>query len=98
MWSNDIKCEYMFMPPLKKLARKGLTTGYRTYHSYKALETKNNLAHRVSHTMSYLSCSDKVIKYIRQTKYNIHTPLLCITTTTTPMIILYKIIVHYMCS
>ena len=25
MWSNDIKCKYMFMFPLKKLARKGLT-------------------------------------------------------------------------
>ena len=24
MWSNDIKCKYMFMFPLKKLARKGL--------------------------------------------------------------------------
>ena len=25
MWSNDIKCEYMFMFPLKNLARKELT-------------------------------------------------------------------------
>ena len=25
MWSNDIKCEYMFMFPLKRLACKGLT-------------------------------------------------------------------------
>ena len=25
MWSNDIKCKYMFMLPLKNLARKGLT-------------------------------------------------------------------------
>ena len=24
MWSNDIKCKYMFMFPLKNLARKGL--------------------------------------------------------------------------
>ena len=24
MWSNDIKCKYMFMSPLKNLARKGL--------------------------------------------------------------------------
>ena len=23
MWSNDIKCKYMFMSPLKNLARKG---------------------------------------------------------------------------
>ena len=23
MWSNDIKCKYMFMFPLKNLARKG---------------------------------------------------------------------------
>ena len=25
MWSNDIKCKYMFMFPLKNLARKGLS-------------------------------------------------------------------------
>ena len=25
MWSNDIKCKYMFLFPLKNLARKGLT-------------------------------------------------------------------------
>ena len=25
MWRNDIKCKYMFMFPLKNLARKGLT-------------------------------------------------------------------------
>ena len=24
MWSNEIKCKYMFMFPLRKLARKGL--------------------------------------------------------------------------
>ena len=24
MWSNDIECKYMFMFPLKNLARKGL--------------------------------------------------------------------------
>ena len=24
MWINDIKCKYMFMTPLKNLARKGL--------------------------------------------------------------------------
>ena len=24
MWSNDIKCKYMFMFPLKNLARKGI--------------------------------------------------------------------------
>ena len=26
MWSNDIKCKYMFMFPLKNVARKGLNT------------------------------------------------------------------------
>ena len=26
MWSNDIKCKYMFMFPLKNLAHKGLKT------------------------------------------------------------------------
>ena len=24
MWMNDTKCKYMFMLPLKKIARKGL--------------------------------------------------------------------------
>ena len=28
MWSNDIKCKYMFMYPLKNLARKGLSNNY----------------------------------------------------------------------
>ena len=26
MWSNDMKCKYMFMFPLQNLAHKGLTT------------------------------------------------------------------------
>ena len=32
MWRNDIKCEYMFMFPLKNLARKGLTHWGRVTH------------------------------------------------------------------
>ena len=30
MWRNDIKCKYMFLFPLKKLARKGLITALWT--------------------------------------------------------------------
>ena len=37
MWSNDIKCKYMFVFPLKNLARKGLTRSQpcRLYLQYK---------------------------------------------------------------
>ena len=51
MWGNDMKCKYMFMFPLKNLARKGLSTITNAEYTPQ-LEVTNDTRY-ISHQGSY---------------------------------------------
>ena len=67
MWRNDTKCKYMFMFPLKHLARKGLRQSYNCLSANKATPDLYSLSNKTSYheilwNLEAMKCGFSVVR------------------------------------